>query len=376
MKVAYLFGSLNRGGLETLLLDVCRKLKKTDFDAIAIYRKDGVMKEDFEKTNVPFFFLPYKKNIIAYLFELRKIIREKKVDIIHAQQPIDALFAYYATRGLKIKLILTLHGFGFGGGKLRVFAIKKTIANLYVSHFQKKYYVDNYNLLPARQHVIYNGIDFSKIKMSGDKHVETLRRELGIDKSTLLMGMVGNFNPGRDQLYVCRFLKVLKEKNSDFHFVFVGKRVESSVERYDNCVEFCRENNLADNVSFLGMRNDVPGLLVQLDAFVYATEHDTFGIAVVEAIASGIPVFVNDWHVMREITENDRLANLYKTDDENDLVNKIMLFLRNKEDYVKRAVENAYIVRDKYSIEKHIQDLKNLYSSVLNKGVERHSDAQ
>lgn len=39
MKVAYLFGSLNRGGTETLLLDICQNLKKTDFDAIGIYRK-------------------------------------------------------------------------------------------------------------------------------------------------------------------------------------------------------------------------------------------------------------------------------------------------------------------------------------------------
>ena len=151
--------------------------------------------------------------------------------------------------------------------------------------------------------------------------------------------MVGNFNPGRDQMTVCKFLNKLKETDADFHFLFVGKRVESCAERYDDCVRYCKENGLEWNVSFLGVRNDVPQILSQLDAFIYSTEHDTFGIAVVEAIATGIPVFVNDWKVMREITEDGKLAKLYKTKDFNELLEKFNVFLHNKEKYQKQAIE-------------------------------------
>lgn len=210
---------------------------------------------------------------------------------------------------------------------------------------------------------MYNGINFSKFETPLNLNAKiNLRKELKVQDSTLLMGMVGNFNEGRDQLTICRFLNLLNEQAVDFHFVFVGKRVESTAQRYDDCVSFCQKNNLSERVTFAGVRNDVPAFLSELDAFIYSTEHDTFGIAVVEAIASGAQVFVNDWEVMNEITEEGKLALIYKTKDENDLLEKFMLFLQQKDEYVRKAKVSAEIVREKYSIEKHIENLKSVYT--------------
>lgn len=364
MKIAFLLGSLNRGGLETLLLDVCRKLNPADFKAIALYRKGGVLQDEFERSNVSLLSLEVGKNKFKYILKLRKSFKREKITIAHAQQPLDAFYAYLASFGTNTKVVLTLHGFDFSdGGNLLHFILKRTKANFYVSKYQKKYFSEKYHLNSKRQHVIYNGIDFTKIT-NFKPNESSLRKEIGVNDNTVLMGMVGNFNYVRNQLFLCRFLKELKDKGLDFHFVFVGKRIESSVERYDNCVNFCNENGLTNHVSFLGVRNDVPTILSQLDAFVYATDHDTFGIAVVEAIASGIPVFVNDWEVMKEITDDGKLANLYKTDNVNDLLEKFMLFLQKQDEYVRRAKENAEIVREKYSIEKHIENLKEVYLSL------------
>lgn len=364
MKIAYLLGSLNRGGLETLMLDVCQNLQKTDFEAIGIYRKGGVLEEQFLQSGVTFFKLEVGKSKLKYLLNLRKLILQNNVTIVHAQQPLDALSAKLACIGTNVKIILTFHGFDFGAeNKLRKYIIKKTDQNIYVSNYQRDYYVEKYGLNKSLQKVVYNGINFSKFELNKDK-LENLRKELQIPDASLLLGMVGSFNVGRDQFTVCRFLKLLSEKGVDFHFVFVGKRIESVAERYDRCVEFCRVNDFNSKVSFFGVRNDVPEILSQLDAFIYSTKHDTFGIAVVEAIASGIPVFVNDWDVMREITENGKLANLYKSGDEKDLLEKFMLFLQNKQAFKQQAVENAEMIRDKFGIEKHISELKTLYQSL------------
>ena len=366
MKVAYLFGSLNRGGTETLMLDVCQNLQISCFDAIGIYRKGGVLEDDFLQSGAPFIKLTPGKNILKYLWKLRTLISRNQVDVIHAQQPLDALYARIACIGMKVKLVLTFHGFDFNSSSAFTrYIIRRTDRNIFVSHYQKEYYIRKYRLNPEKQTVVYNGINFSKFENFYNQNINhNLRKELNIKDSTLLMGMVGNFNEVRDQLTVCRFLKILKEKAIDFHFIFVGKRVESTPQRYDDCVSFCQKNNLSQRVTFAGVRNDVPAILSELDAFIYSTEHDTFGIAVVEAIASGTPVFVNDWEVMNEITEGGKLAVIYKTKDENDLLEKFMLFLQKQEEYVSRAKENAEIVRKKYSIEKHIENLKEVYLSL------------
>lgn len=366
MKVAYLFGSLNRGGTETLLLDVCQNLKETNLDAIGIYRKGGVLEDNFLQSGIPFTKLTPGRNILKYLWKLRTLISKNKVEVIHAQQPLDALYARIACIGMKVKQVLTFHGFDFNSSSAFTrYIIRRTDRNIFVSHYQKEYYIRKYRLNPEKQTVVYNGINFSKFENFYNQNINhNLRKELNIKDSTLLIGMVGNFNEGRDQMTVCRFLKLLNEKGVDFHFVFVGKRVESTPQRYDDCIEFCQKNNLSERVTFAGVRSDVPAILFELDAFIYSTEHDTFGIAVVEAIASGTPVFVNDWEVMNEITEEGKLAVIYKTKDEHDLLEKFMLFLQKQDEYVRRAKENAEIVRGKYSIEKHIENLKSVYQSL------------
>lgn len=91
-----------------------------------------------------------------------------------------------------------------------------------------------------------------------------------------------------------------------------------------------------------------------------------FGIAVVEAMAAGIPVFVNDWRVMCEIINNGEFGTLYKTANEDDLLEKFMLYLQHKEIDKHKANQIADIVKKKYSIHQHITKLREVYVESLN----------
>ena len=117
----------------------------------------------------------------------------------------------------------------------------------------------------------------------------------------------------------------------------------------------------------MGARSDVPDILTQLDAFIYATDHDTFGIAVIEAMASSVPVFVNDWEVMLEITEGGNYAHLYNTKDPEDLLSKFLPFTANPDLYKQKAEEAARWVRETYSIERHLNQLKETYKRIINR---------
>lgn len=364
MKVAYLFGSLNRGGTETLMLDVCQSLRNEDFAAIGVYRKSGVLEEAFHLSKVPFTKISVGKNPIRYLFNLRKFIKQNHVDILHAHQPIDALLGQLASLGLKKKLVLSFHGFDFEQESLLIkYIVKRTNKNVFVSNYQQNYFINKYRLDQKKQRIIHNGISLQKFEEK-DSIPECLK-DVGID--TIKMAMVGNFVVGREHLTVCKFLKLLNERNINYSFYFIGKKDENKPHFYDDCYHYCEENRLLNNVHFLGLRKDVPAFLKYIDAFIFSTEHDTFGIAVIEAMAVGLPVFVNDWGVMKEITENGKLATLYKTKDEFDLLEKFTLFLQDKASYKIKAQEAMQIVRQKYSIQNHIHNLKTLYTQLLTK---------
>lgn len=374
MKVAYLLGSLGRGGTETLTLDIFNNLSTDQYEALGFYRKTGTLESDFLKCNVPMIYLSNKKNYFVYLKQLRTEILKNKVNIIHAQQPIDALNARLACVSTKIPVVLTLHGYDFKQDLLWMTVLRLilpfTSKNIFVSKTQRKYFIEKFHLKNSKQVVVYNGISFDKFNTTvfknADNEVKLLRNELKLKPNTLILGTVGNFIVGRDQLTLCKFINLLKDKIDNFHFVFVGGWVANDTNFYDECVSYCEQNNLNSFVSFLGTRSDVPQLLPQFDAFLYATDHDTFGIGVVEAMAAQIPVFVNDWGVMNEITENGEYANLYKTKEENDLLQKFMLFLQDKSVFAQKAIKASTFVQKKFSIENHITNLKNEYITLTN----------
>ncbi len=367
MKVVHILGSLNRGGTENLLLDIFNNTKGA-FQIICIHRKKGVLHTDFLDSNIPMRELPLQKHLtISFIHKLRKLFIEENVNIVHCHQPIDALLAYFATIGLKIKTILTLHGHGVKdqwiGYHIRKFTIRQVNTVLFVSNFSKKYYLQKFNLYNKSNFKIQsNGIDLKKFDL---KKQVNIRVELKIQKDLLIFGTVGSFSSGRDQMTICRFLTKLLLQRTNFLFLFIGAKSPSEPELFDECISYCKQNNLEKYVKFLGNREDIPLILPNLDAFIYSSVHDTFGIAVIEAMYSGIPVFLNDWEVMKEITENGKHATIYRSKDENDLFQKFNHFLNNKIKYEQKAVFAKKFVEKHYSIQSHIQKLIKVYQSVL-----------
>ena len=137
-------------------------------------------------------------------------------------------------------------------------------------------------------------------------------------------------------------------------------------QSYDECMRISEENGMK-NVHFLGARSDVPALLRQMDGFVYSTDHDTFGIAVVEAMAARLPIVVNDWPVMKEVCGESEENNVryFKSKDVKDCAEAIQQMLKDLENPTKefksRCAHNATWARERYSIENYITTLSHIY---------------
>ncbi len=386
MKVAYLLGSLNRGGTETLLYDLLKRYKEVPYEMLCVHRKGGAYQEEYYQTGVPMYCIsPRKGRYVSYIRKLRTLFLREQVTHVHAQQFLDGIYARLACVGTGIQVIETFHGYDFEAGRLGRMMIRQSICwadkVCFVSECEKNYYLRKYHLQDntAKYFVVYNGVNFEKLDIApsnsplGENEflpiLPTKNRPLKREKESvshteyqpLKLAMVGNFVSGRSQSSLRQFLLDLHNAGVAYDFYFVGKKNEQEPWRYNECVQFCEEHGL-DEVHFLGARSDVPSILRQLDAFVYATDHDTFGIAVIEAIAAGVPTFVNDWEVMTEITQDGRLATLYKTGDTQDLFGKFMHFVEHREECKIQAEECAKQVRRLYSIESHVVRLKEVYN--------------
>ena len=362
MKVGYLIGSLNRGGAETLLLDIFRKADKAPFEMMVIHRKGGMYEPVIQAVTLNCYRMaPRRGRLLSYLRQLRKRLVDEHVSIIHAFYRLDVIYAWLATIGLHIPIVLTFHGYkgsecglGMSWGYRIIMRMADKIC--FVSREQMQRYEKRYGSIVRNKGVVlYNGLNFDKFELKNER-VSGLENE-----GKIRLCMVGNFNSVRSQIVVCRALQKLKD---NFDFYFVGGRYRGEEYYYDECVSYCKEHSI-DNAHFLGTRDDVPALLKSMDGFVYSSRNDTFGIAVIEAIAAGLPIVVNDHPVMREVCgEANEGVRYFRTDDAEDAAAQIEALITNLEKSKQAAAANAIAVRNKYSIETHIQNAYSIYQSL------------
>lgn len=369
IKVAYFIGSLNRGGTETLVLDSFRKRDFAPFESILIYRNEGELSDAYRTTGVPMFRVKPKGLKLGYIHKIRKLLKQEGVDVFHTQTLLNAFLGIFCTFFLHVKLVASFHGFRYSFTERVKTHIVMWLADasIFVSEYVRDWYIKHTFFVPRnRCHLVYNGIDFSKFDQKYT--VPDFLMNKGFDTlSCINLVMVGNFVKGRSQSFVCKVVNALAERGVEgIRLFFIGKRVASAPERFDNCLKYCRDRGLLDrNVFFLGGRNDVPAILQYADVFIYSSEHDTFGIAVVEAMAVGLPVVVNDWEVMKEITDEGSFATLYRTGDVANSVEKIEHLIMNLEAYKRNARMLMGRVRERYSIQTHIRNLNMVYEAVV-----------
>lgn len=346
-----------------------------NFSHSLVYSFNGPLLDlihDSKKSNL----IPCKYvNPLFFIFNLRQIIKCQKADIIHSHQPIDAIYSFIATCGLKVKIIRSYHGYediykskpglSFKSRILYIFINRFVCLNLFVSDALLNYFrIINPGQLHNRQKILYNGISTEDLKKS---KTANLRVELGISKESILLGMIGSFTKVRDHFSICKALKSVLKFNPDLHFLFIGKTTGNFPELYNKCHYFCEENGMLENVHFIGERNDIGGILGELNLYVHSSNNDTFGIALVEAMLVGVPCIASDIPALREISDDGKCVTLFERGNEDDLYNKIFIELKNINSVeTKERINKAKEFAEKnFSIQAHIANLHKFYSECL-----------
>lgn len=366
MKVLYVLDSLNCGGAEFQALDVFRNSKRFGIDSIVV-AGGGSLEEEFTKEGSSFIRLQRKFPIDFNLVrKLRKIILANEIQIVHGYQPVEGLHLYLATLGLAVKRVLSFQGF-ISDRKNRLatrFLIPRMDANIVVSQGLKSW-LEEIDRLKTNESfkLIYNGADPKRLLPSGN----SLKRELGLDEDTKLLGMVGNFyvDPRKDQLTLCKALPQIFAKVENIHCVFVGRVENGTNSQFQQCVEFCEQHGITQKVHFLGERNDIPDILASLDIFVFSSLYEGLPMAATEAMLSKVPLIVSDIEPLLEISKNGEYAEVFKTKDEKQLAEKVIKLLEDdnlRENLRNRTFQYAL---ENFSIDAHLGKLQHLYNSLL-----------
>jgi len=145
-------------------------------------------------------------------------------------------------------------------------------------------YLDELDVPDARVRVIYSGVPVERLAMPDVEKVLGLRTELCLGEGPILI-TAGRFQRGKNLHILPLVVEQMRRTHPDVRLLLAGSGDEESALRSQ-----VTNMGLDDAVRFLGVRNDLGELFGLSDAFVFPSGQEGFGLVVIEALASGLPV--------------------------------------------------------------------------------------
>ena len=346
-------------------LDLCRNAAANGLDLTFVATGGGDLEQEFRNSGVDFIRLHRRLPVdLRLASQLRRLIKERNISVVHSHQPVDALHLYLATRGSNIKSVLTLHGV-YAGTKNDLalkFVLPRMNARVTLGKDLAAWLAQEQGIDANLSFVtINNGVDSARLLSTR----RILRTELGLAEDAVLLGMIANFYPDRrkDQLTVCKALPKLFARDPAAQFVFVGSSAGAE-HLLNDCVSFCQQQNISHRVHFLGKRADIPNVLSSLDLFVLSSRWEGSPIAVMEAMMMGVSTVLSDIGPLKEVSSDGRYAILFRSGEADDLASKLIQLVANPESRNRLAAAARQWALKQFGIETHIANLKKLYESL------------
>lgn len=206
-------------------------------------------------------------------------------------------------------------------------------------------------LSPSRVTVIPNGIDLSRFVPKSIRSCSP--------SGAPVLGTVSHLTADKDQATALRAFALLRSRFPAARLQVVGDGPEASRLR-----TLAQDLGISDGVDFLGLRSDVPELLSRFDVLVHAARTEGLGLAVLEAMACGVPVVATAVGGLPEIVQPGRTGWLVPAGDPLALSQTVVEVLTHPPHVQAIAREAARFVRDHFSRERMAADYRRLYNSV------------
>ena len=152
---------------------------------------------------------------------------------------------------------------------------------------------------PAHCDVVYNGLEPERFVPDSPEVAKELRRELGIDPSVPVVGIVANLRAVKGIEDLVRAARYVVDRHPQARFLVAGEGVERP--RLEALI---RQLGLGTRFRLLGARSDVPQLLSVFDVGVLASHSESFSNSILEYLAADLPVVVTEVGGAREAVED------------------------------------------------------------------------
>lgn len=321
--------------------------------------------------------LKWKLNFLydpIVLIKLIKMMRKNRYDIIHTHTTKAGILGRIAGCIAGVPVIVHgLHGStfeAFNSGLLNwlLFLFERltggfTDAYISVSGVLSEKYIERGIGKKENYHTVYSGMEletFYGVRRKIDCRKK--RRELGIDSGDFVIGNVARLEKRKGHKFLIdAFEKIIEERKDGYvKLLIIGEGEErGNLENYVN------EANLEKKVIFTGYRENVEELMAVMDIFVLASLREGLPRVLVQAAAVGMPSVAFNVDGVPEIIKDNYNGFLVKVKDVEQLENRIVKYMNNKELVFLHGRNGRELIKGKWSIEDMVEKIDKIYVNLV-----------
>jgi len=304
-RIVHLITSLSLGGAEMMLFKLLSHMDLCEFDSSVLsLTADGPVGEKIRQLGIPVTSLGMKPGMAdpVHFYRLVRILRNVRPDLLQTWMYHSDLMGGLAARvSGNFAVIWGLRNSTLDNenSKKSTLSIVKLLAKLsgwipnrivscsYAAqdvHTRLGYRADKFTVIP-------NGFD-TGIFHPDSKARNSLREELSLPMESLLIGLVGRFDPQKDHEHFIQAAGCLALHTDQVHFVLAGDGITWQNETLANWI---RSSGLERRFHLLGPRQDIPRLTAALDIATSSSAYgEAFPNVIGEALACGVLCVVTD----------------------------------------------------------------------------------
>lgn len=358
MNILYYGLSANQGGIETYLYKIARNINKDEFHLFYMDETGGnaCFRKELENLGAKFFDITHRRvSVKKNKKDLNDLFQNHHIDVLHFNcNSLSYITPVLIAKKYGVKIVLhsrnskanffssVLHRLNFG----KVKKLSRNIIRIAVSDLAGQWMFGQ----NGGYEVINNGVEIERFRYREDLRINK-RRELGIENKNVY-GNVGAFLEAKNHPFILRIFKIIVDKDPKAVLMLVGDGPLRA-----NIDQLAKDMDLSDKIIFLGIRSDIPELMMAMDCLIFPSLYEGFPNVILEAETTGLPIVMSDV-ITDEVMLQDSCKKLKLRQTEIEWCNLALSQVNNEHNREK----GAYCVEQAgFSIKSEIEKIEHLY---------------
>ncbi|WP_404445301.1 glycosyltransferase family 1 protein [Sutcliffiella horikoshii] len=364
IRVLHAVVNMNRGGAETLLMNLYRNIDRTKIQFDFLTCKEGVFDQEIQSLGGKVHRIPYITDVgqRGYTKALNQFFSStKEYKIIHSHMDkMSGLVLKVAKEHNVPTRIAHSHNTSSEGNsiaKLYKWYVGKDILK-FATHYMACSHKAAEWLFKNKIHqaqILKNGIEPENFKFSAFNR-ERIREEFQLKESDFVIGHIGRFNEQKNHNFLLDVFAKLSRVDKRAYLLLVGDGVLQEQLR-----KKVQRLKLEEKVIFAGVRSDIPHLLQGMDLFAFPSLHEGLPVTLIEAQSANVPCLISDV-ITEEVDMGLGLVEYLPIKKHHQWVEAISTKMSNSTD---REMDFSKILSDKgYNIKNTASWTEGFYSAI------------